>query len=432
MLTPEEDMEITALRKRGWSISAIARHVGHDRKTVKAYLNGERQPGVRQKTTVDPFDQFEPYVRQRFTDDPHVWATVLFVEVAELGFERSYPTFTRALRARDLRPHCEACASSKGRAHVDIDHPPGEEIQWDWLELGDTPWGTKLYVLVGALSHSGKFRAWCSDSDDQAHLIVGIHEILSRLGGTPKRWRVDRMATVIVPGSARVQRSFVPVAKHYGAGVDPCPPRHGNRKGVVEATIKFITQRWWRTARIDSLEAAQVSLDDFSVNVGDLRRRHGTTSTVAELAATEQLLGLVAYPADVTVTRKVADNALVSVWGNHYSTPPGLVGTDVGVRWRFGSDTLDIVSPAGSLVVSHRVAPRGAHRTVRLPEHTAALEKVVLGEFNSDRPCPTKPNRPPSDAALAIAAEIVGDQAAASPVIDLAVYQRVIEGGEAS
>jgi hypothetical protein len=139
------------------------------------------------------------------------------------------------------------------------------------------------------------------------------------------------MATVIVPGSARVQRSFVPVAKHYGAGVDPCPPRHGNRKGVVEATIKFITQRWWRTARIDSLEAAQVSLDDFSVNVGDLRRRHGTTSTVAELAATEQLLGLppVAYPADVTVTRKVADNALVSVWGNHYSTPPGLVGTDV-------------------------------------------------------------------------------------------------------
>jgi hypothetical protein len=60
------------------------------------------------------------------------------------------------------------------------------------------------------------------------------------------------------------------------------------------------------------------------------------------------------------------------------------------------------------------------------------LEKVVLGEFNSDRPCPTKPNRPPSDAALAIAAEIVGDQAAASPVIDLAVYQRVIEGGEAS
>ena len=55
-----------------------------------------------------------------------------------------------------------------------------------------------------------------------------------------------------------------------------------------------------------------------------------------------------------------------------------------------------------------------------------------MGAFNSDRPCSTKPNRPPSAAALAIAAEIVGDQTAAIPVIDLAVYQRVIDGGEAS
>jgi transposase len=100
MLTPEEDMEITALRKRGWTISAIARHVGHDRKTVRAYLEGTSEAGVRKSTAVDPFDRFEPYVWQRFIDDPHVWGTVLFVEVAELGFERSYPTFTRALRAR--------------------------------------------------------------------------------------------------------------------------------------------------------------------------------------------------------------------------------------------------------------------------------------------------------------------------------------------
>ena len=42
------------------------------------------------------------------------------------------------------------------------------------------------------------------------------------------------MTTVIVAGSDRVQASFVPVAKHYGVGVDPCPPRRGNRKGVVE------------------------------------------------------------------------------------------------------------------------------------------------------------------------------------------------------
>ncbi len=128
MLTPEEDVEITSLRKRGWSISAIARHVGHDRKTVRGYLSGEREPGVRAKHDPDPFDRFEPYVRQRLVDDQHVWATTLFDEVAALGYTRSYQTFTRQLRDRQLRPHCEPCSSSNGRAHVDIEHPPGEEL----------------------------------------------------------------------------------------------------------------------------------------------------------------------------------------------------------------------------------------------------------------------------------------------------------------
>ncbi len=215
MLTPGEDMEISSLSKRGWSISAIARHVGRDRKTVRAYLSGQREVGVRAPAQDDPFDRLEPYVRQRLADDPHLRATVLFAEVADLGYERAYPTFTRQLRDRQLRPHCEPCSSSNGRAHVDIEHPAGEEMQWDWLELADTPWQAKAYVLVGALSHSGKFRVWFSEADDQAHLVAGLDEVLRRFGGTARRWRVDRMATVIVPGTDQVQRSFVPVAKHY-------------------------------------------------------------------------------------------------------------------------------------------------------------------------------------------------------------------------
>ena len=428
MLTPEEDMEIAALKKRGWSIAAIARHTGRDRKTVRSHLNGEREAGVRQRPDgeEDPFDRFEPYVRQRLTDDPHVWATVLFDEVTALGYERSYPTFTRHIRDRGLRPHCEPCASSNSRAHVDIEHPPAEEVQWDWLELDETPWGAKAYLLVGSLSHSSKSRGWFSESDDQAHLIVGIHEVLQRLGGTGRVWRVDRMATVIRPGTSEVQRSFVPVAKHYGVTVVPCPPRHGNRKGVVEKNIDFITRRWWRTARVNSLAEAQASLDRFCVEIADQRRRGDTT--VGAAGDAEPLLGLpaAAYPVEVTVVRTVAANALVSLWGNRYSVPPGLVGAHVQVRWRHGADTARFHT-GGTIIVEHHLAPRGAQRTIRLPEHTAALENVVLAQFNDGRPCKRKVNRPPSDAALTIAAELVGDRGA-DPVIDLDVYRRLIEG----
>ena len=105
-------MEITKLRKKGWSISAIARHVDRDRKTVRSYLSGEREPGVRARSEADPFDRIEPYVRQRLADDPHVWATTLFDEVKALGYGRAYQTFTRQIRDRELRPHCEACSGS--------------------------------------------------------------------------------------------------------------------------------------------------------------------------------------------------------------------------------------------------------------------------------------------------------------------------------
>ena len=44
-ITHGEDVEIHALRMQGWSISAIARHTGRDRKTVRAYLSGDRAEG---------------------------------------------------------------------------------------------------------------------------------------------------------------------------------------------------------------------------------------------------------------------------------------------------------------------------------------------------------------------------------------------------
>ena len=46
MLTQEDDVEINALHARGWSVSAISRHTGRDRKTVEAFISGEPEPGT--------------------------------------------------------------------------------------------------------------------------------------------------------------------------------------------------------------------------------------------------------------------------------------------------------------------------------------------------------------------------------------------------
>jgi len=74
MLTREDDIDVHALRRQGWTISAIARHLGRDRKTIRAYLSG-REAGVRATSRADPFDPFVAYCAERLKGDPHLWAS---------------------------------------------------------------------------------------------------------------------------------------------------------------------------------------------------------------------------------------------------------------------------------------------------------------------------------------------------------------------
>ena len=48
MLAQEEYVEAHALRKRGWSISAIARHLGRDRKTAGVIDQHPQDPNTSQ------------------------------------------------------------------------------------------------------------------------------------------------------------------------------------------------------------------------------------------------------------------------------------------------------------------------------------------------------------------------------------------------
>jgi len=169
LLSREDVVEIAALRRRGWSVSAIARHTGRDRKTIRAWLaEGER----RRSRAPSVLELFRAYVERRFADDPHLDATVLLRELRQLGFTRSYQTLTRELRRLDLRPECPVCKRGGHRLTIELAHEPDEELQLDWLELAETPWGAPAYVLVGALSYSGRIRAVLSDGLDFAHLVA--------------------------------------------------------------------------------------------------------------------------------------------------------------------------------------------------------------------------------------------------------------------
>jgi transposase len=427
MLTEEDDVEIHALAARGWSVSAISRHTGRDRKTIRRYLAGDGAL-ARRTPAASCLEAFRDYIAARFVDDPHLPAVTLLDELAAAGFDRSYPTLVRELRRLELRPVCLVCQQRRGRAPTtEIDHPPGEEIQWDWLELPDTPWGEPAYVLVGALSHSGRFRAVFCEQMTSGHLAGALHEVLVGLGGTPRVWRTDRMATAVIAGTDRLNPQFAQLAKHYGVDVAVCPAHRPQRKGVVEAAIRFIGGRFWRTVRARSIGEAQTSLDAFCVRVSDGRRRRG--STVGELGAAEPLrtLPALAFPAEIVVERVASRSALVAFEGNRYSVPPEHAGRRVTIRARVGEQQLSAWSLAGVLVATHRRALAGAGQTIRSREHATALEQAVLAAFTTQPACRRKTNRPPGETALAELARLRGLDSETAPVISLERYAKLAE-----
>ena len=242
MLTQGESVEAHALRERGWSVSAIARHLGRDRKTVRAYLEGKREPGRRQARGPGPVRA----VRGVLPDPVRRRPAPVGDDAVRRGrrswvMTGAYPSFTRALRGRGLRPSCEACAAAGTPAEFAvIGHPAGGETQWDWVELPDPP------AVVGAggstrTCWSGRCRtrargAGCSRSrEQQPYLVASLHGVCERLGGVTRRWRFDRMSTVCHPGVRGPDARRSPRSRSTTASPSTCA-----RRGAAGA------RAWWR------------------------------------------------------------------------------------------------------------------------------------------------------------------------------------------
>lgn len=334
-----------------------------------------------------------------------------------------------------------------------IDHPPGAETQWDWVELPDPPahwgWGRAAHLLVGASSHSSRWRAVLVESEEQAHLVIALHQVAERLGGLTRAWRFDRMATVASPGTGKVTATFAAVAKHYAVTVEVCPPRRGNRKGVVEKANHAAAQRIWRSmpetvdGRPITVEQAQARIDTWCHAKGDARRRvvlepDGThrATTVGALADAEPLRPLPApFPVTTQVTRTVTAQGLVAYAGNFYSVPPELARAQVTVSVTHGTEDIHIAAAKTPDVVlaRHRLVAPGTGATIRTEHHVVALNTAAMTAADTGSRHRHKRRVPPGPAATAAADALRTPTtrpslAAEAVVIDLDTYARAATG----
>src|SRR5437764_1641992 len=120
---------ILDLHRQGLSVSAIARRVGIDRKTVRKYIErgleppsyGPRKPRARRLAP------FEAYLRQRVATYPGLTASRLLREIREHGYVAGYTAVTDFLR--EVRP------SPVPPFEVRFETPPGEQAQVDFAQF---------------------------------------------------------------------------------------------------------------------------------------------------------------------------------------------------------------------------------------------------------------------------------------------------------
>ncbi len=99
-----ELMMILELHRQGLTVSAIARQLGMDRKTVRRYVARGLEPPAygprpRQQRSTDPFLS---YLRERLAAYPGLTAVRLWRELRERGYAGGYTAVKRTVR--EIRP----------------------------------------------------------------------------------------------------------------------------------------------------------------------------------------------------------------------------------------------------------------------------------------------------------------------------------------
>lgn len=283
------------------------------------------------------------------------------------GFTGSYSAVRRFLQALD---------DQTPKATVILDFAPGEAAQVDFGAgplIADERTGElcKSWVFVMTLCHSRHQYAELIRHQDVETWLACHRHAFEWFNGVPARVIIDNAKCAIVRACRRdpeVQRAYAEFAEGYGFKIDPCPPREPQKKGRVEAGVKYLKRRFLPLRDFRHLRDANQQLADWVLETAG-NRLHGTTRQrpLDHFAAVEQSLlsALPAVPPEVACWAKVKvhRDAHVQFRKALYSVPYRRVGQ---ILWLKATATTVRLYADHTLVATHpRLFRAGQRATVR-------------------------------------------------------------------
>lgn len=271
----------------------------------------------------------------------------------------------------------------------------------DWRET------LKVHLFIMRLGYSRRMYAVATRDEKLPAFLRSHEEAFSLFGGVPHEILYDNPKTVILARDFEGSRFewnpvFWDFSRYYGFRPRPHRPYRPQTKGKVESGIKYV-KRFLRGKSFESLEHLNACLLEWTMTVAD-QRVHGTTHRQpAEMFCEEKELllstqGRPAYVLQERAIRHVSKDCLVAFETNRYSVPFRLAGKRVEVQ---AEGNLIKIYHNGELVSSH-ARLSGSYQCSMDRSHYWGLYELAA------------PSSAPSDDVL---------------VRDLAVYERLLEGG---
>lgn len=238
LVTLGEVVVILDLHRQGVSVSAIAREVGLDRKTVRRYIVAGLEPpayGPR-PARASKLAPFERYLRERLEAFPALTATRLVRELRERGYAGGYTAVKDVVR--ELRPTPASGFETR------FETPPGRQAQVDFAhfrtEFDDHPGSEHVVWLFSlVLGHSRMLWGRFVPHQDLPTLLRCQAAAFTALGGVPEQILYDRMRTVVsrenvAAGHIVYNHTLLAFARHYGYLPKACQPYRAKTTDEVE------------------------------------------------------------------------------------------------------------------------------------------------------------------------------------------------------
>jgi len=257
----------------GEKIRAIARLTGLDRNTIRRIVRSAEESGVRRDAPLPDARKLQA-IRQRIgrpgvtvatgeaeqrlktrTEQIRAWLEkdhLLLSKVHELlgreGLAVSYSSLYRF--ARKWCDFGTASAISVRRA----ESPPGEMAEVDFGRLGllQELGSRQPRIVQGFILTLGYSRLSCVIpvfKQDLPTVIDCFERTWEFFGGCPRRVVLDGMKACIDqadPYTPRFNRTFLEYANYRGFLPDPARPRHPQDKPVVENSVAYIRERFFK------------------------------------------------------------------------------------------------------------------------------------------------------------------------------------------